>query len=73
MVKQLIVIFCICPLKTHFASSQNRVTPFAVGFDVICDSIVDGKIDTISYLIDKDYNGNFTIAPYEPEFVEISN
>ncbi len=24
-----------------------------------------------SILLDKDYNGNFTIAPYEPEFIEI--
>ena len=24
-----------------------------------------------SILFDKDYNGNFTIAPYEPEFIEI--
>ena len=24
-----------------------------------------------SILLDKDYNGNFTISPYEPEFIEI--
>jgi beta-galactosidase len=31
------------------------------------------KGNSRSILFDKDYNGNFTIAPYEPEFVEISN
>jgi beta-galactosidase len=25
-----------------------------------------------SILFDKDYTGNFTIAPYEPEFIEIN-
>ncbi len=29
------------------------------------------KGNSRSILFDKDYNGNFTIAPYEPEFVEI--
>ena len=24
-----------------------------------------------SILFDKDYSGNFTIAPYEPEFIEV--
>ena len=28
------------------------------------------KRSSRSILFDKDYNGNFTIAPYEPEFVE---
>ena len=23
------------------------------------------------YRLDKEYNGNFTIAPYEPEFIEV--
>ena len=26
-----------------------------------------------SVLFDKDYTGNFTIAPYEPEFIETNN
>jgi beta-galactosidase len=29
------------------------------------------KGNSRSILFDKDYNGNFTIAPYEPEFIEI--
>ena len=29
------------------------------------------KGNTRSILFDKDYNGNITIAPYEPEFIEI--
>lgn len=29
------------------------------------------KKNSRSILFDKDYNGNFTIAPYEPEFIEI--
>ncbi len=24
-----------------------------------------------SILFDKDYNGNFVVAPYEPEFIEV--
>lgn len=28
------------------------------------------KGNSRSILFDKDYNGNFTIAPYEPEFIE---
>ena len=31
------------------------------------------KGNSRSILFDRDYKGNFTIAPYEPEFVEISN
>jgi len=31
------------------------------------------KGNSRSILFDKDYTGNFTIAPYEPEFIEISN
>lgn len=31
--------------------------------------IINGKSRSILY--DRDYNGNFTIAPYEPEFIEI--
>ena len=27
--------------------------------------------DSHSILFDKDYTGNFTIAPYEPEFIEL--
>jgi beta-galactosidase len=26
-----------------------------------------------SILLDKTYTGNFTIAPYEPEFIEVEN
>lgn len=59
--KQLAVIFCICQLNSHFACSQNWVTPFAAGFDIVRNAIEYGKIDTISYLIDKNYAGNFTI------------
>jgi beta-galactosidase len=29
------------------------------------------KKNSRSILLDKDYNGNFTIAPYEPEFIEL--
>ena len=29
------------------------------------------KVSSRSILFDKDYNGNFTIAPYEPELIEI--
>jgi beta-galactosidase len=29
------------------------------------------KRNSRSILLDKDYNGNFTIAPYEPEFIEL--
>jgi len=29
------------------------------------------KGNSRSILFDKDYNGNFTIAPYEPEFIEV--
>lgn len=29
------------------------------------------KGNSRSLLFDKDYNGNITIAPYEPEFIEI--
>ncbi len=29
------------------------------------------KGNSRSILFDKDYTGNFTIAPYEPEFVEV--
>jgi beta-galactosidase len=30
---------------------------------------INGKSRSI--LLDRDYTGNFTIAPYEPEFIEI--
>jgi beta-galactosidase len=26
-----------------------------------------------SILFDKDYSGNFTIAPFEPEFIEVND
>ena len=29
------------------------------------------KRNSRSILFEKNYNGNFTIAPYEPEFIEI--
>jgi len=29
------------------------------------------KGKSASILFDKNYNGNFTIAPYEPEFIEV--
>ena len=29
------------------------------------------KSNSRSILFDKDYSGNFTIAPYEPEFIEV--
>ena len=29
------------------------------------------KRNSRSILLDKEYNGNFTIAPYEPEFIEL--
>jgi beta-galactosidase len=32
---------------------------------------VQMKGNSRSILFDKDYNGNFTIAPYEPELIEI--
>ena len=70
MEKQLTVLFCICLLDSHFAFSQNSLTPFAAGFDIVSDAIVDGKIDAISSLIDKDYSGHFAIAPYEQEFID---
>ena len=30
------------------------------------------KGNSRSILFDKDYTGNFTIAPYEPEFIEVN-
>jgi beta-galactosidase len=29
------------------------------------------KTKSRSLLLDKDYTGNFTIKPYEPEFIEL--
>jgi beta-galactosidase len=33
--------------------------------------VIEVKGDSRSILFDKDYSGNFTIAPYEPEFIEV--
>ena len=47
--------------KTHFLYMNVSGEPKAIQM----------KGESHSILFDKDYNGNFTIAPYEPEFIEI--
>jgi len=47
--KQFTIIFCICLIYSHFAFSQNGVTPALLGFDIARESILHGKIDTITY------------------------
>jgi beta-galactosidase len=32
---------------------------------------IQTKEKSRNILFDKDYNGSFTIAPYEPEFIEV--
>ena len=47
--KQFTIVFCICLIYSHFAFSQNGVTPALLGFDIVRESIPHGKIDTITY------------------------
>jgi beta-galactosidase len=47
--------------KNHFLYLNESGVP----------KVIQMKGKSKSILFDKDYNGNFTIAPYEPEFIEI--
>ena len=47
--KSLTIVFCICLICSHFAFSQNRVTPALLGFDMVRESIPHGKIDSVTY------------------------
>jgi len=47
--KSITIVFCICLLYSHFAFSQNGVTPALLGFDMVRESIPHGKIDSVTY------------------------
>jgi len=47
--KSISIVFCICLLYSHFAFSQNGVTPALLGFDMVRESIPHGKIDSVTY------------------------